>query len=62
MLTALSVAKDCGIIPCGERVVLVHSTHKNASSPPVLSYTDCNYAVPQSVIVNLRIYLSCGND
>lgn len=39
MLTALSVARDCGIIPMGQRVIMVHSTGALPGQPPQLYYT-----------------------
>lgn len=49
MLTALSVARDCGIVRAGQRVILVHSSQLTSSGPPVLYYTNSNSTIPANV-------------
>ncbi|KAK6639831.1 hypothetical protein RUM43_008106 [Polyplax serrata] len=49
MMTALSVARDCGIVPMGQRVILVHSSQTKNSNHPVLYYTNSNCALPSSI-------------
>lgn len=51
MMTALSVARDCGIIPSGQRVILVHSKETKGSNIPVLTYTNSHSALPNSVSI-----------
>jgi magnesium-transporting ATPase (P-type) len=42
MLTAVSVARDCGIIPLGQRVVVAHGLSGHAGEPAKLLYTNAN--------------------
>jgi hypothetical protein len=42
MLTALSVARDCGIIPLGQRVVVAHGLSGYSGEPAQLLYTNAN--------------------
>ena len=49
MMTALSVARDCGIVPTGQRVILVHSSQAKKNEIPVLHYTNSYCALPSSV-------------
>ncbi|XP_054268548.1 polyamine-transporting ATPase 13A3 [Macrosteles quadrilineatus] len=52
VLTALSVARDCGIIPPGRRVITVNSTAAHNGSPPQLYYmqTQHNITSPTDTI------------
>lgn len=58
MMTALSVARDCGIVPMGQRVILVHSSQTKNSNHPVLYYTNSNCALPSSVSSHYFIIIS----
>ncbi|EEB12615.1 cation-transporting ATPase fly, putative [Pediculus humanus corporis] len=49
MMTALSVARDCGIVPTGQRVILVHSSQAKKNEIPVLHYTNSYCALPSSI-------------
>lgn len=42
MLTAVSVARDCGIIPLGQRVVVAHGLSGHSGKPAQLLYTNAN--------------------
>jgi magnesium-transporting ATPase (P-type) len=42
MLTAVSVARDCGIIPLGQRVVMAHGLSGYSGEPAQLLYTNAN--------------------
>jgi len=42
MLTAVSVARDCGIIPLGQRVVVAHGLSGHSGEPAQLLYTNAN--------------------
>lgn len=44
MLTALSVARDCGIVQCGQRVIMVHTADNPHCGPPVVYFTQSNSA------------------
>ncbi|KAJ9592472.1 hypothetical protein L9F63_015888, partial [Diploptera punctata] len=45
MLTALSVARDCGIVPLGQRVILAHGIPSQAGQPPQLLFTNSNNTI-----------------
>jgi hypothetical protein len=42
MLTAVSVARDSGIIPLGQRVVVAHGLSGHSGEPAQLLYTNAN--------------------
>jgi magnesium-transporting ATPase (P-type) len=42
MLTAVSVARDCGIIPLGQQVVVAHGLSGYSGEPTQLLYTNAN--------------------
>jgi hypothetical protein len=42
MLTAVSVARDCGIIPLGQRVVVAHGLSGHSGEAAQLLYTNAN--------------------
>lgn len=44
MLTALSVARDCGIVQCGQRVIMVHTANNQHTGPPIVYFTQSNSA------------------
>lgn len=44
MLTALSVARDCGIVPLGQRVIMIHSTQTLPDQIPQLYYVQTQQA------------------
>ena len=46
MLTAVSVARDCGIIPLGQRVVVAHGLSGYSGEPTQLLYTNANNNMP----------------
>jgi hypothetical protein len=51
MLTALSVARDCGIIPLGQRVVVAYGLSGYAGQPAQLLYTNASSNMPPSADV-----------
>lgn len=54
MLTALSVARDCGIIPMGQRVIMVHSTGIFPGQIPQLYYTQTQQVnTPTDTLVSI---------
>lgn len=60
MLTALSVARDCGIIPTAQNVIMVHSDPQTSDDvTPSLHFVQqtphrsMNSRVPSSFILNL---------
>jgi hypothetical protein len=58
MLTALSVARDCGIIALGQRVVVAHGLSGCSGQSAQLLYTNaCNSMPPHPVSV--VSFLSC---
>ncbi|KAJ4431250.1 hypothetical protein ANN_19847 [Periplaneta americana] len=52
MLTALSVARDCGIIPLGQRVVVAHGLSGHSGQPAQLLYTNANNNIPPPPVMN----------
>ncbi|XP_039275236.1 probable cation-transporting ATPase 13A3 [Nilaparvata lugens] len=46
MLTALSVARDCGIVSLGQRVITVNSKLKPGDQVPQIYYSETNHPVP----------------
>lgn len=51
MLTALSVARDCGIIALGQRVVVAHGLLGHSGEPAQLLYTNACNSMPPSLAV-----------
>ena len=45
MLTALSVARDCGIVPLGQRVIVAHGIPSHSGQPPQLLFTNSNNSI-----------------
>ncbi|PNF39587.1 hypothetical protein B7P43_G11044 [Cryptotermes secundus] len=52
MLTALSVARDCGIIALGQRVVVAHGLLGHSGEPAQLLYTNACNSMPPSLAVH----------
>lgn len=53
MLTALSVARDCGIVPHGQRVIMVHTANNQNSNTPLVYFTQSNAALsPADTVVS----------
>ncbi|GLG93617.1 Cation-transporting ATPase [Gryllus bimaculatus] len=50
MLTALSVARDCGIISHGQQVIEVHSVPAQANQLAQLMFTNSNYSIPPPIV------------
>lgn len=59
MLTAVSVARDCGIVPWGKRVVTVHCD-VGAGATPTLSFSNHSSPFHTSVWDNLFSFNSVG--
>jgi magnesium-transporting ATPase (P-type) len=58
MLTALSVARDCGIIALGQRVVVAHGLSGHSGQPAQLLYTNaCNNVPPPLALVSFLSWL-----
>ncbi|XP_014273142.1 polyamine-transporting ATPase 13A3 [Halyomorpha halys] len=53
MLTALSVARDCGIVPHGQRVIMVHTANNQSSNTPVVYFTQSNTALSPADTVHV---------
>ena len=61
MLTALSVARDCGIVPHGQRVIMVHTANNHNSGSPLVYFTQSNTASsPCDTIVNKSNFFFCS--
>lgn len=58
MLTAVSVARDCGIIPLGQRVVVAHGLSGHSGEPAQLLYTNANNNHMPSPLTTVSIYIA----
>jgi len=58
MLTAVSVARDCGIIPLGQRVVVAHGLSGHSGEPAQLLYTNANNNHMPSPLTAVSIYIA----
>ena len=54
MLTALSVARDCGIVPLGQRVIVAHGIPGQAGQTPQLLYTNNSISVRSNTFTFIR--------
>lgn len=57
LLTAVSVARDCGIVDMAMRVIIVHGTNE----PPKMFFTNVNtkYVQFASVSLCMLLYIGC---
>lgn len=58
MLTAVSVARDCGIIPLGQRVVVAHGLSGHSGEPAQLLYTNANSNNMPSALTTVSISMA----